>query len=191
MVLDVGAVLSKLRHDKKISQRAAAQELGISQALLSHYENGIREPRLEFIVRACGYYGVSADYLFGRTNAPENPLAVDVELWDNKDIRQLAMAFSGSLSLIRRSLGPDAGDAAFRYLSGALCKLLINAGAVAGPLAETSALPLCSSLMALAEAELASLGQGNTLAVEGAAAELLRETVSMLSPLPSPQRNEK
>ena len=37
--------LSQLRHEKGVSQRQAAQALEVSQALLSHYENGIREPR--------------------------------------------------------------------------------------------------------------------------------------------------
>ena len=60
--------LSHLRHEKGISQRLAAQELGVSQALLSHYENGIREPGLAFVVKACDYYQVSADYLLGRTS---------------------------------------------------------------------------------------------------------------------------
>ena len=44
--------LSLLRQEKGVSQRAAAGELGISQALLSHYENGIREPGLPFVVKA-------------------------------------------------------------------------------------------------------------------------------------------
>ena len=39
--------LSALRREKNISQRKAAADLGISQALLSHYENGTREPGLE------------------------------------------------------------------------------------------------------------------------------------------------
>ena len=34
--------LSALRREKNISQRKAAADLGISQALLSHYENGTR-----------------------------------------------------------------------------------------------------------------------------------------------------
>ena len=34
-----------------VSQRTAAGALGISQALLSHYENGIREPAWPFVVR--------------------------------------------------------------------------------------------------------------------------------------------
>ena len=60
--------MSELRRKKGASQRTAAPDLGISQALLSHYENGAREPGLDFVCRACEYYGVSADYLLGRTD---------------------------------------------------------------------------------------------------------------------------
>ncbi len=63
-------ILSSLRRERSISQRAAAAALGISQALLSHYENGAREPGLSFVCRACDYYGVSADYLLGRSDQP-------------------------------------------------------------------------------------------------------------------------
>ena len=68
-------ILSSLRKERSINQRTAAAELGISQALLSHYENGAREPGLGFVCRACDYYGVSADYLLGRSalaNAAQN-----------------------------------------------------------------------------------------------------------------------
>ncbi len=59
--------MSALRRSRGLSQRTAAADLHISQALLSHYENGAREPGLTFVCRACEYYGVSADYLLGRT----------------------------------------------------------------------------------------------------------------------------
>ena len=62
-------ILSQLRRRKRVSQRKVAADLYISQALLSHYENGIREPGLDFVNRVCNYYGVSADYLLGRTEA--------------------------------------------------------------------------------------------------------------------------
>ena len=62
-------ILAALRKDKGVSQRKAAAELHISQALLSHYENGAREPGLPFLCRACDYYGVTADYLLGRTDS--------------------------------------------------------------------------------------------------------------------------
>ena len=62
--------LSALRREKNISQRKAAADLGISQALLSHYENGTREPGLAFVCRVCDYYGVTADYLLCRSSLP-------------------------------------------------------------------------------------------------------------------------
>ena len=61
--------MSVLRRERGLSQRTAAADLHISQALLSHYENGAREPGLDFVCRACDYYGVSADYLLGRTDS--------------------------------------------------------------------------------------------------------------------------
>jgi transcriptional regulator with XRE-family HTH domain len=60
--------LGALRREKNLSQREAAAKLGVSQALLSHYENGAREPKFDFVIRACDYYGVSADYLLGRSD---------------------------------------------------------------------------------------------------------------------------
>jgi transcriptional regulator with XRE-family HTH domain len=60
-------ILSRLRKERRLNQRTAASALHISQALLSHYENGLREPGLGFVDAACRYYGVSADYLLGRS----------------------------------------------------------------------------------------------------------------------------
>ncbi len=59
--------ITLLRKEKKLSQKEAAQALGISQALLSHYEKGIRECGLDFVVKAAEFYGVSCDYLLGKT----------------------------------------------------------------------------------------------------------------------------
>lgn len=65
--------LSVLRRERNISQRTAAAALHISQALLSHYENGAREPGLDFVRRACDYYGVTADYLLCRSDSQDAP----------------------------------------------------------------------------------------------------------------------
>ena len=64
---DFARNITLLRKEKKLSQKQAADELGVSQALLSHYEKGIRECGLDFVVRAADYYRVSCDYLLGRT----------------------------------------------------------------------------------------------------------------------------
>lgn len=66
-VSDFPRVLTHLRKDAGISQKKAAESLGVSQALLSHYEKGIRECGLLFLVRAADFYGVSVDYLLGRS----------------------------------------------------------------------------------------------------------------------------
>ncbi len=59
--------LSTQRKLQGISQKQAAEDLGVSQALLSHYENGLREPGLGFLVKAADYYNVSCDYLLGHS----------------------------------------------------------------------------------------------------------------------------
>jgi transcriptional regulator with XRE-family HTH domain len=64
---EFSVLLAELRREKGLSQRRVAAELGISQAVLSHYENDAREPKLEFVVKACDYYEVTTDYILGRT----------------------------------------------------------------------------------------------------------------------------
>lgn len=64
-----GEVLLKLRQSEGLNQRQLAAELKISQALLSHYENGSREPGLAFVCRVCDFFGVSADHVLGRSTS--------------------------------------------------------------------------------------------------------------------------
>ncbi len=63
-------IIAMLRKERKITQKKAAKDLNVSQALLSHYEKGIRECGLDFLVRCADYYGVSCDYLLGRSPEP-------------------------------------------------------------------------------------------------------------------------
>ena len=65
MATNITARLSSLRKEKGLSQKEAVAGLGVSQALLSHYENGIRECGLDFLCRAADYYNVTTDYLLG------------------------------------------------------------------------------------------------------------------------------
>lgn len=60
-------IITLLRKERGLSQKKAAEELEISQALLSHYEKGIRECGLDFVVKTADFYGVSCDYLLGRS----------------------------------------------------------------------------------------------------------------------------
>ena len=71
-------MLSKMRKERGISQKKAATDLGISQALLSHYEKGIRECGLDFVIKCSRYYGVTTDYLLGVSES-RNGLNGDVD----------------------------------------------------------------------------------------------------------------
>ena len=84
-------ILADLRKKKGVSQRKAASDLHISQALLSHYENGAREPGLPFLCRACDYYGVTADYILGRDQSAAGASPSPASLLDlAEDMRALA-----------------------------------------------------------------------------------------------------
>lgn len=67
MNCDFPLLLTRCARNRGSGQKKAPQHIGISQALLSHYEKGIRECGLDFIVRTADYYGVSCDYLLGKT----------------------------------------------------------------------------------------------------------------------------
>ena len=67
MGIEFNRIITLLRKERGITQKQAAQDLGISQAQLSHYEKGIRECGLAFVVQVADYYDVSCDYLLGRS----------------------------------------------------------------------------------------------------------------------------
>ena len=60
--------LGELRRERSLNQRQVSGDLGVSQAVLSHYETDMREPKLEFVSKVCAYYGVTADYILGRSD---------------------------------------------------------------------------------------------------------------------------
>ncbi len=75
-------MLVTLRNERNISQKKASADLGISQALLSHYEKGIRECGLDFVIRCSEYYGVTTDYLLGVSNSRTG---IDLSLEEGND----------------------------------------------------------------------------------------------------------
>ena len=82
MSIGFASKISALRREKKITQKDAAAELGVSQALLSHYEKGIRECNLEFVKKAAIYYNVSADFLLGLSDTKHGSR----DIFDESDI---------------------------------------------------------------------------------------------------------
>ena len=94
-----------LRKERGISQKQAAADLHISQALLSHYEKGIRECGLDFVVAAADYYGVSCDYLLGRTADKSGTMIAVEEIPDtDPNVRDSRMTPAGVLPVLNKKL---------------------------------------------------------------------------------------
>lgn len=58
--------LRELRKQKKLSQSALAEIVGMSQATVASWENGTRKPDVETVSYLADYFGVTVDYLMGR-----------------------------------------------------------------------------------------------------------------------------
>ena len=63
--------LKQLRKSRNKTQLQIQMATGIEQALLSKFENGVRVPPTETLMILADYYGVSMDYIMGRTDKPE------------------------------------------------------------------------------------------------------------------------
>ncbi len=83
MNTDFPRIITLLRKERNISQKQAAADLGVSQALLSHYEKGIRECGLDFLVKTADYYNVSCDYLLGRSAEPNGRADIPAPVHEN------------------------------------------------------------------------------------------------------------
>ena len=67
----MSAPLKELRKEKGLSQIAVQMQTGIEQALISKSENGERVPPTETLMQLADFYGVSMDYIMGRTDRKE------------------------------------------------------------------------------------------------------------------------
>ena len=57
-----------LREDRDLKQKQIADYLLCDQSLYSKYERGERPLPLDYADKLADFYGVSVDYLLGRTN---------------------------------------------------------------------------------------------------------------------------
>ncbi len=64
-----------LREDRDLRQVDVSEAIGIDQRTLSNYETGKTNPDAFAIIKLADFFGVSADYLIGRTN--ENKITAD------------------------------------------------------------------------------------------------------------------
>lgn len=62
--------LKELREKRRLSQITLAMELNLNQNSISRYETGEREADYATLIAIADYFGVSVDYLLGRTDNP-------------------------------------------------------------------------------------------------------------------------
>ena len=63
--------LRQLRAQEKKTQQQVADYLGITRPAYTAYEKGNRTPDYDLLTKIADYFGVSTDYLLGRTDIPE------------------------------------------------------------------------------------------------------------------------
>lgn len=57
--------LKYLRQEKGIGQVELAKEIGVSKAIISLWENGLREPGMISLINLAKFFDVSIDFLVG------------------------------------------------------------------------------------------------------------------------------
>lgn len=72
MMKVLGYRLKLARQHKNMTQMEAAEKLGISNGTLSGYERNYRDPDTETLAKLAELYGVSVDWLTGRTDHPNS-----------------------------------------------------------------------------------------------------------------------
>lgn len=64
--------LKQLRKERHLTIEQLANELGTAKSTLSRYENGLREPKKDFLELLSSYFNVSYDFLLGITDIKQD-----------------------------------------------------------------------------------------------------------------------
>lgn len=67
MVTKLSERLKQLRLEKDLRQDQLAKLVHVEKSSISMYENDVRQPSYEVLLRYADIFGVSVDYLLGRT----------------------------------------------------------------------------------------------------------------------------
>ncbi|WP_133016991.1 helix-turn-helix domain-containing protein [Clostridium cuniculi] len=70
--MNIGEIIAELRADKGMNQEELSVILNVSRPTLANWESGNRRIDIETLVVIADYFGVSCDYLLGRTKHKYN-----------------------------------------------------------------------------------------------------------------------
>lgn len=97
--MTTGAILIQLRKEKDVGQKEVATYLKVSIATVSNYENDVHSPDYSMLCRLAEYYGVTTDYLLGRTAYRSDPKVLNRRISDEytvTDVVDMVLALDGS-----------------------------------------------------------------------------------------------
>lgn len=66
--MDYRQRFKNLRIDRELKQQDVADICGVSDATVGHWENGLRDMKIDSIIKLCKFYNVSPEYIFGFTD---------------------------------------------------------------------------------------------------------------------------
>ena len=69
-MFDFGERLRTVRKENHLTQKQLAEQIGVTERNLRHYELGTMKPGLDVILSILDNIDVDANYLLGRTNSP-------------------------------------------------------------------------------------------------------------------------
>ncbi|MCI9141278.1 MAG: helix-turn-helix transcriptional regulator [Lachnospiraceae bacterium] len=95
--MNLSGQLTTLRQIKNIGQKVLAAYLNVSVATISNYENGVYQPDLNTLCRFAEYYGVSIDYLLGRSTHSASA-SVSQESGSSMELREKIFLETSKLS---------------------------------------------------------------------------------------------
>lgn len=69
-MFDFGERLRSVRKENHLTQKQLAEQIGVTERNLRHYELGTMKPGLDVILSILDNIDVDANYLLGRTDTP-------------------------------------------------------------------------------------------------------------------------
>lgn len=87
--MDMGQVITELRLEKGVYQKELASVLKVSVGTISNYEKGRHFPDPSTMCKIADFFGVTTDYLLGRTNYRYDPKQLSQPFIDNYTIADL------------------------------------------------------------------------------------------------------
>ncbi|MEH7122076.1 helix-turn-helix transcriptional regulator [Bacillus sp. JJ1773] len=79
----LGERIKKLRKERKITQEELGKKINVTKVSISGYENGIRNPDTDTLKKIADFFGVTTDYLLGRTDNPNE--ITSEEIYEDPD----------------------------------------------------------------------------------------------------------